>query len=80
MSFHAYRGNAFDTTHENKAFNQLYDLLADIWSERDEPLHLLGNFFVDGRDVDALIIKRNAIIVIDFKDYGGALQFSENGP
>ncbi len=79
MSFHAYRGNAFDYTHENKAFNQLYDLLAAMWSERDEPLHLLGNFFVDGRDVDALIIRRNAIIVIDFKDYGGALQFSENG-
>ncbi len=79
MSFHAYRGNAFDYTHENKAFNQLYNLLANIWSERDEPLHLLGNFFVDGRDVDALIIKRNAIIVVDFKDYGGTLQFSENG-
>ena len=47
---------------------------------RDEPLHLFGNFFVDGRDFDAIIIKRNALIVLDFKDYGGKLQFSENGP
>lgn len=79
MSFQAYRGNAFDFTHENRVFNKLYDLLAEVWVERDEPLHLLGNFFVDGRDVDALIIKRNALIVIDFKDYSGELQFSENG-
>jgi hypothetical protein len=79
MSFYAYRGNPFEYTQENKAFNQLHDLLKDVWGEHDEPLHLLGNFFVDGRDIDALIIKRNAIIVIDFKDYGGVLQFSENG-
>ena len=49
------------------------------WGEQDEPLHLLGNFYVDGREIDALIIKRNALIVIDFKDYGGNLTFSENG-
>ena len=80
MTFHAYRGNAFEHTHENKIFNDLYDLLEEVWKHRDEPLHLLGNFFVDGRDVDAIIIKRNALIVLDFKDFGGALKFSENGP
>ena len=79
MSFYAYRATAFNYTHENKAFDRLYDLLKNKWAESDEPLHLLGNFYVDGCEIDALIIKRNAIIVIDFKDYGGALSFSENG-
>ncbi len=79
MSFYAYRATAFSYTHENKAFDRLYDLLKNKWAESDEPLHLLGNFYVDGCEIDALIIKRNAIIVIDFKDYGGVLSFSENG-
>jgi hypothetical protein len=49
------------------------------WSQRDEPLHLIGNVFVDGQEIDAIVLKRNAIIVIDFKNYGGELSFSENG-
>ena len=79
MSFNAYRATAFNHAHENHAFNQLHDLLQSHWAEQDEPLHLLGNFYIDGGEVDALIIKRNAIIVIDFKDYAGNLKFSENG-
>ena len=78
MTFHAYRGNAFEHTHENHAFNRLHDLLQAEWEDRDEPLYLFGNFFVDGRELDALVVKSNAIIVVDFKDYGGELEVSEN--
>ena len=74
MTFHAYRSTAFDHTHENKAFDKLYELLKAQWAELDEPLHLFGNFYVDGCEIDALVIKRNAFIVIDFKDYGGTLE------
>lgn len=79
MTFKAYRATPFSHAHENHAFNHLHDLLLSYWGEQDEPLHLLGNFYVDGNEIDALVIKRNAIIVIDFKDYGGNLTFSENG-
>jgi len=79
MTFKAYRAAPFSHAHENRIFNQLHDILFAHWKEQDEPLHLLGNFYVDGGEIDALIIKRNAVIVIDFKDYGGNLQFSENG-
>ena len=80
MTFKAYRAALFNHAHENRVFNQLRDILWAHWSKQDEPLHLLGNFYVDGSAIDALIIKRNALIVIDFKDYGGKLKFSENGP
>ena len=33
MSFHAYRATAFSHTHENKAFDKLYDLLKAQWAE-----------------------------------------------
>jgi hypothetical protein len=79
MTFKAYRASAFSHGHENLAFNLLHDTLQAHWAEQDEPLHLLGNFYVDGCEIDALRIKRNALIVIDFKDYGGTLSFSENG-
>jgi len=74
MSFHVYRATEFNHAHENKVFDKLHDLLKAQWAERDEPFYLLGNFFVDDSEIDALVIKRNAIIVIDFKDYGGELE------
>ncbi|MHA2784296.1 AAA family ATPase [Vibrio harveyi] len=79
MSFFAYRAAPFEFTHENKVFNRLYDLLYQAWGNRDESLHLIGNVYVAGRPVDALVVKHNAIVVIDFKDYGGEITFSENG-
>jgi hypothetical protein len=80
VGFKAFRGNSFNHTHENKAFNALYDMLSAEWEERDEQLYLFGNFFVAGKEFDALIVKNNAIIVIDFKNFGGEVTFSENGP
>mgnify|MGYP003630697239 FL=1 len=79
MTFKAYRAAPFSHAHENRIFNQLYDILLAHWGQQDEPLRLLGNFYVDGGEIDALVIKRYAAIVIDFKDCGGNLQFSENG-
>lgn len=79
MAFKAFRGQAFSHSHENVIFNQLYDLLQATWQESPTPLYLFGNFFVSGREFDALIFKDNAIIVVDFKNYGGEVSFSENG-
>ena len=78
MTFRAYRAVPFSHAHENRIFNRLHDILLAHWGDQDEPIHLLGNFYVDGTEIDALVVKRNALIVIDFKDYGGKLHFSEN--
>jgi len=78
MTFKAFRGSAFNHSHENKAFNELHDLLQQHWADQDDPIYLFGNFFVAGKELDALVIKRNAIIVIDFKNFGGEVKFSEN--
>lgn len=79
MGFKAFRGRAFNHSHENQVFNVLYDMLSAEWGNRDEQLFLFGNLFVAGKEFDALVVKNNAIIVIDFKNFGGALTFSENG-
>lgn len=80
MSFKAFRGQAFNHSHENQVFNSMFDMLRAEWEHRDEDLYLFGNFFIAGKEFDALVIKNNAIIVIDFKNFGGEVTFSENGP
>ena len=80
MGFKAFRGSAFNHSHENQAFNSLHDMLSAEWEERDDQLYLFGNFFAAGKEFDALVLKNNAIIVIDFKNFGGVITFSENGP
>lgn len=79
MAFKAFRGSPFNHSHENKVFNDLYDLLSEQWKDRGDDLYLFGNFFVAGKEFDALIVKNNAIIIVDFKNFGGDLEFSENG-
>ena len=70
----------YDTVHENRFWNKLTSLLTDHYSTSDEVVHLIGNIIVEGKQIDALCIKNDAIIAIDFKDYAGKLQISENAP
>ena len=80
MALNAYRGKQFDHTHENKAFDRLYDVLSMHCLSTNQDWRLLANFYVGGRELDALVIKPNALIIIDFKAFSGTLAFSESGP
>ncbi|WP_323757990.1 AAA domain-containing protein [Roseivirga sp.] len=80
MGFHSYLVEKFNTTHENRFFRHLNSKLNQAFSDKDGSHVLIGNVSVDGQSLDAIFIKRGAIIVIDFKDYSGELTFSENGP
>lgn len=76
----AFRGQPFEHTHENKIFDALYDALAEHCIVTEQDWTLLGNFYVGNRELDAVLVKQNALIVIDFKDYAGKLSLSEDGP
>ena len=78
MAFQAYRAVPFEHTHENQFFNYLCDVFASVWGQRDEKLYLIGNVFVDGVPFDAILLRPNAMMVLDFKDYGGRISFSQN--
>tara|TARA_R110002012_G_scaffold157694_3_gene318902 strand:- start:25386 stop:27830 length:2445 start_codon:yes stop_codon:yes gene_type:complete len=68
-------------THENEYFRSLAHQLNTYHSEKNtQDLHvLIANLSVNGHQLDALYIAHGQITVIDFKDYGGQLSFSENG-
>lgn len=77
MTLDVYMGSRFVRSHENEAF---YNLKQIITKEMDDQYSILiGNFSCAGCELDALLIKRDAIIIIDFKNYGGRIRFSENG-
>jgi hypothetical protein len=78
MTVQAFRTQAFETTHENRAFDSLLSELHRVWGDTDENITLMGNFFCRGSEIDAAVLKRDGITVIDFKDYGGKIHFSEN--
>lgn len=78
MVVRVYQTRSFETTHENRIFDALLKELEQAWSDSEELVVLLGNFYCHGCELDAAILKRKSITVIDFKNYGGNIRFSEN--
>lgn len=75
MALQVYRYANYLTTEEREQFRTLCKLL----SKSEEDCILIANPIIEGRELDALLIKRDAIIVLEFKNYSGALTASEFG-
>jgi len=68
----------FSTTHEREFWNEFRVLFEKEYSGKEENSVLIGNIVIGGKDLmDAVIIKKDAIIILDFKDGGGDIQFKE---
>jgi len=80
MPVKAYRNQSFKTTHENRIFDDLFRELKRVFGPEEVEVALLGNFYCSGAEIDAAILMRDSITVVDFKNYGGRISFSENGP
>jgi hypothetical protein len=75
---YAFRGEPYNHTYENEAFDTLLEHLETVWGDTEEEYYLFGNVMCNGREFDAAFLKRNALTIIDFKNYGGHVTFSEN--
>ncbi|MBD8018136.1 AAA domain-containing protein [Kaistella pullorum] len=80
MAFKSYLVEKYENTHENIFFRALSSNLSEHFENKNGLHILVGNLSVGGQAIDAIFIKNGAIVVIDFKDYSGTLEFSENGP
>jgi len=78
MAFKSYLNFKYSYPHETKIWNKLVDKLTKEFKDSEDEVYLVGNLLAEGKELDALLVKRDAIIVIDFKDYGGKLIISEN--
>ena len=68
----------YSETHERRFWNKLVELLEVKFQDDSRNIILVGNLVIKGKEPDAVLIKEDCIVAIDFKDYGGDLQISEN--
>lgn len=80
MALTGYLIKRFDYTHENTFFRHFYSNLKKHFNNSDENCFLIGNIICNGHEMDAIFLKSGQITIIDFKDYEGKIEFSENNP
>lgn len=74
----AFRVGNYDTTAEREHFRFLCEQLKAHYDDSNEFCVFAGNYNI-GCELDALFIKKDAIISIEFKNYGGNVIANENG-
>lgn len=74
----AFRVDNYDNTAEREQFRFLCERLKSHYENSNEFCVFVGNYNI-GCELDALFIKKDAIIVIEFKNYGGNVVANENG-
>jgi superfamily I DNA and/or RNA helicase len=80
MGYKSYLTKQYEHSHENSFFRVFSLQLRNRFKDIDGLNILIGNLSCNGHQIDALFIASGKIIVIDFKNYGGTLTFSENNP
>lgn len=79
MSLKIYKVEDYSYTHENEQFRALCEVLKKKFVSVDGHYLLFANINFNGVPLDALFIKNNAIVVLEFKNYGGQVTAYENG-
>ena len=74
----AFRVGNFDNTAEREQFRFLCEKLKIHYENSNDFCVFAGNYNI-GCELDALFIKKDAIIAIEFKNYGGRVVATENG-
>lgn len=74
----AFRVGNYDNTAEREQFRFLCQQLKTHFGDSGEFCVFAGNYNI-GCELDALFIKKDAIISIEFKNYGGNVVANENG-
>jgi hypothetical protein len=80
MPLTPYLAKPFEHGHEEEMFARLVDNLTKKTEKLGELYILIGNLSVGGEDLDALLIKKSGITVIELKAHGGLVLFDENLP
>ena len=73
-------GEKASRTHENQMLQVFLERLEDRWGDSTDWIVAVANAMWNGAEIDLVCILPSAIIVADFKSYGGKLTGTENGP
>ena len=77
--FIAFRCTNFENTAEREQFRLLCNTLREKYKKTDDFCLLIANYNIYDSEFDAILIKNDAIIAIEFKNYGGKVIATDNG-
>ena len=72
-------GEKASRPHENQMLHVLLERLEKRWADSTDWIFVVANAMWNGAEIDLVCILPSAIIVADFKSYGGTLTGTENG-
>lgn len=79
MSFIAFKISDYEHTAEREQYRTICKLLRSKYEASDELCIFIANYNIFDCELDGILIKSDAIISIEFKNYGGEIRAVENG-
>lgn len=77
--FIAFRCSNYENTAEREQFRTLCKQLRRKYYKSEKMCFLIANYNMFDSEFDAILVKNDAIIAIEFKNYGGKIMAVENG-
>lgn len=79
MALHIYRVSEYNYISESKQFENICQLLKQTYADDSKECILIGNYNIEGVELDALLITTGGIRILEFKNWGGRIIARENG-
>lgn len=79
MSLLVYKVSDFSFTAEREQYRTVCELLEKHYAKKKEVCLFVANYNLYDSELDGIIIKNDAVISIEFKNYGGVVTAVENG-
>lgn len=80
MGVRIYKISEYEHAAEIRQFDALCRILGELATQTGEEYVLVGNYNIEGVELDALLFTQQAALVIEFKNWGGSIVAGEKGP
>ena len=80
MGVRIYKISEYEHAAEIRQFDALCRILGELEAQTGGEYVLVGNYNIEGVELDALLFTPQAALVIEFKNWGGSIVEGENGP
>ena len=79
MALRIYKVSEYNYISEIKQFENICKLLKQTYADNFNECILIGNYNIEGVELDALLITTGGIRILEFKNWGGHIIARENG-